>query len=62
MQDKNPRDTEKRIRNVLETIDYRFGSGKKGSLTNDTLKFAEMLAIEAQFGEPLIDTDINSVD
>ena len=33
-----------------------------GDMTKDTLKFAEMLAIEAQFGEPVIDTDINSVD
>ena len=62
MQDKSPHETEERIRNVLSTINHRFGSGKKGSITKDTQKFAEMLAIEAQFGEPLINTDLITAD
>ena len=35
-------------------MNHRFGSGKQGSVTGDAAKFVEMLAIEAQYGEPLI--------
>ena len=54
MQDKNLEETEERLRSVLGSMNHRFGSGKQGSITGDAAKFVEMLAIEAQYGEPLI--------
>ena len=54
MHDKNPDETEERIQNVLDTIKTRFGPAKNGKHDKDAEHFAEMLAIEAEFGEPLI--------
>ena len=45
MEDKNPQETEERIRNVLSTIESRFGPSR--SANKDIETFAELLAIEA---------------
>lgn len=47
MHDKNPEETEERIRSILDTIKTRFGPAKNGKHDRDAEKFAEMLAIEA---------------
>ena len=47
MHDKNPDETEDRIRNILDTIKTRFGPAKNGKHDKDAEQFAEMLAIEA---------------
>ena len=56
----NPQETEERIRNVLSTINNRFGPSK--SSNKDIETFAELLAIEARFGEPLIKSDDGNGD
>ena len=62
IEDKNPAETEERIRNVLSTINGRFGPAKSDKQNKDLATFAELLAIEAEFGEPLIKQDESLIE
>ena len=57
IEDKNPQETEDRIRSVLTNIKTRFGPMKNGMPNPDASRFGELMAIEASFGEPLLKLD-----